>query len=217
MKSYTYLIKHIPTGKVYYGVRFANKVDPTDDLWKIYFTSSIGVKKLIEETGEESFLVEVRRTFDTKEEAVLWETKVLRRCKVLQDDRWLNANIAGYIFPSEEIRKKMSVAQRNRVTSEETKKKLSEVQKGSKRPWAIQNLPKDVSGDNNGMYGKQHSDITKQRISKANKGRDPWNKGKTGLQVAHNKGKKMSEEQKAKLSAARRAYCERRKSEKEQA
>lgn len=216
MKPYTYLIKHNPTGKVYYGVRIANKVDPVEDLWKIYFTSSVGVKKLIEETGKDSFEIEVRRIFETKDEAVSWETKVLRRCKVLQDDRWINANIAGYIFPTEEIRKKMSAAQRNRVTSEETKKKLSEVQKGSKRPWSIQNLPTDVSGENNGMYGKQHSDKTKQLISEANKGRTPWNKGKTGLQVAHNKGKKMSAEQKAKLSAARRAYCERRKLEKEQ-
>ena len=41
MKPYTYLIKHRPTGKVYYGFRSANKVDPEQDLWQHYFTSSI--------------------------------------------------------------------------------------------------------------------------------------------------------------------------------
>jgi hypothetical protein len=102
MKPYTYLIKHRPTDKVYYGFRAANKVDPQQDLWKQYFTSSPRVQQLIEETGADSFDVEVRKVFETKEQASAWETRVLRKCKVLQDDRWINQNIAGYIVPTEE-------------------------------------------------------------------------------------------------------------------
>ena len=169
MKAYTYLIKHRPTGKVYYGFRSANTVDPEQDLWKQYFTSSKRVQQLIEGTGIDSFDIEIRRTFDTQEQATEWETKVLRRCKVLTDDRWLNQNIAGYIVPTEESRQKISEFHKDKPKTEEHKKKLSQVQQGSKRPWAKENLPKDVTGSNNPMYGKQHSDETKRKISEANK------------------------------------------------
>jgi hypothetical protein len=164
MKPYTYLIKHRPSGKVYYGYRSANRVDPLDDLWKQYFTSSPGVQKLIEETGADSFDTEIRRVFETKEQASSWETRVLQRCKVLQDDRWLNQNIAGYIVPTEESRKKISDYHKDKPKSKEHKQNLSKSQKGSKRPWSNQNLPKDTKGKNNGMYGKSHSEETKAKI-----------------------------------------------------
>ena len=169
MKPYTYLIKHKPTGLVYYGFRSANKVDPEQDLWNKYFTSSTKVKLLLEETGADSFDVEIRKTFDTQEQAVEWETKVLRRCKVLEDDRWVNQNIAGYVIPTEESNKKISDYWKGKPKSEEQKLKIKHGNQGQKRPWAKDNLPKDVSGANNGMYGKQHSDNTKRKISEANK------------------------------------------------
>lgn len=34
-----------------------------------------------------------------------------------------------------------------------------------------------VSGENNGMYGRQHSPDTKMKISKRLTGKRPWNKG----------------------------------------
>ena len=43
MKPYTYLIKHRPTGQVYYGVRSANKVNPQEDL-AFYFNTYIEPK-----------------------------------------------------------------------------------------------------------------------------------------------------------------------------
>ena len=165
MKPYTYLIKHRPTGKVYYGFRSANKVDPDQDLWKYYFTSSLKVQQLIQETGADSFDVEVRRIFKTKEQAILWETRVLRRCNVLNDDRWINQNIAGYIAPTEESRKKISNFHKDKPKSDEHKHNLSKSQKGSTRPWSVNNLPKDSGGENNGMFGKKHSEETKAKIS----------------------------------------------------
>ena len=46
-----------------------------------------------------------------------------------------------------------------------------------------------LSGDNNHFYGKTHSEETKEKISKSNKGKIAWNKGKP-----------LSEETKEKIS-----------------
>lgn len=201
MKPYTYLIKHRPSGKVYYGFRAANKVDPHEDLWQHYFTSSPGVKQLIEKTGQESFDIEVRRVFDTKEQAIAWETQVLRRCKVLHDDRWINQNVAGYIVPTEESRKKISDYHKDKPKTEEHRKHLSESHKGKPKQSTIyqsqeyrQKMSLLKSGSNNGMYGKGCTEERARKISDANKGKIPINKGVP-----------MTEEQKAKIRATKAA------------
>lgn len=198
MKPYTYLIKHRPTGKVYYGFRAANKVDPQEDLWKHYFTSSPGVQKLIEETGADSFDVEVRKVFETKEQAVAWETRVLRRCKVLHDNRWLNQNVAGYIVPTEESRKKISEYHKNKPKSDEHKEKIRLGNLGKKKPPRGKEyrelMSKLKSGENNPMYGKGCTPERAAKIGAANKGKVPANKGVP-----------MSEEQKAKIRATKLA------------
>jgi hypothetical protein len=199
MKPYTYLIKHKPTNRVYYGMRAANKADPEQDLWQHYFTSSPKVQQLIKETGPDSFDIEVRRVFETKEQAVVWETRVLRRCKVLHDDRWINQNVAGYIIPTEESRKKISDYHKDKPKTDEHKKNLSESQKGkpkinskNKTSEYRSLMSRLKSGTGNGRYGKEVTEETRRRISDAKKGK----------QVAHNKGKPMSAEQKQKLRDA---------------
>jgi len=127
------------------------------------------VQRLIEETGADSFDVEVRKIFETKEQAIAWETRVLRRCKVLHDDRWINQNVAGYIVPTEESNKKISDYHKDKPKSELHKQNLSKSQKGSKRGWSKQNLPKDTKGENNGMFGKHHSEEAKKKIGEKNK------------------------------------------------
>jgi hypothetical protein len=198
MKPYTYLIKHRPTGQVYYGVRSANKVDPYEDLWNKYYTSSPKVQKLIEETGKESFDVEVRKVFETKEQAVAWETKVLRRCKVLHDNRWINQNVAGYIIPTEESNKKISDFHKDKPKSEEHKEKIRQGNIGKKKPPRTDEyralMSKLKSGANNPMYGKGCTPERAANISAAKKGKP-----------AHNKNVPMSEEQKEKIRATKLA------------
>lgn len=202
MKPYTYLIRHRPTSKVYYGFRCANKVEAHEDLWKHYFTSSPGVQKLIEETGTDSFDTEIRRVFETKKQAVSWETRVLHRCKVLHDDRWLNQNVAGYIVPTKDSRKKISEYHRDKPKTDEHKQNLSKSQKGKSKSNSKNQTPEYralmstlKSGIGNGRYGKEVTEETRRRISEAKKGR----------QVAHNKGVPMSEEQKALIRATKAA------------
>ena len=64
---FTYLLKHIPTNKYYYGVRYRKGCHPKD-LWKTYFTSSKKVKSLIKKYGKKSFIFEIRKTFKTQEQ-----------------------------------------------------------------------------------------------------------------------------------------------------
>ena len=195
MKPYTYLIRHRPTGKVYYGYRSANKVEPVDDLWKHYFTSSPGVKQLIESTGIESFDVEIRRVFETKEQASNWESKVLRRCKVLHNDRWINQNVAGYVVPTEESNKKISNYWKGKPKSKEQieKIRLSNIGKNKGKTATREHRQKNSEahkGEKNGRYGKEVAKETRRKISESNRGRTPSNKGKP-----------MSEEQKDKIRA----------------
>jgi hypothetical protein len=44
---YTYILQFKETGHLYYGVRIANKVNPVNDLWVNYFSSSHIIKELI--------------------------------------------------------------------------------------------------------------------------------------------------------------------------
>lgn len=86
---YTYLITHISTGLKYYGVRYAKNSQP-DDLWTTYFTSSRQIKRMIAESGKEAFVAEVRKIFDTAEQAIAWETRVLIRLRIPYNKRYIN-------------------------------------------------------------------------------------------------------------------------------
>ena len=178
MKPYTYIIKHKPTGRVYYGYRGANKLEAHKDLWNKYYTSSPTVKSLIKHHGVDSFETEVRKIFETTEQASAWERKVLTRMRVLESGKWINANISGYRAPSEVGRKRISETHTGKAKTQEHKDKISKALKGRKNPTARQNLPADTKGKNNGMYGKTHSEETLIKMRKALKGRVPWNKGR---------------------------------------
>lgn len=121
---YTYLIGWSKHDLWYYGVRFANTRLPEDDLWKKYFTSSFSVKTARKTLGEPD-VIEVRKLHKDPQTALLWESRVLKKMKVLQDDRWLNANIGGKEFANIEGRK----------ISEEARRKIGLARK---RWWAAQ-------------------------------------------------------------------------------
>lgn len=90
MIPYTYLIGWSKENIWYYGVRYSYNCNP-NDLWKSYFTSSKHVKKFRKEYGEPD-IIQVRRIFNSKESAIQWEHKVLRRMKVALSENWLNKN-----------------------------------------------------------------------------------------------------------------------------
>lgn len=94
---YCYLIGWTSLNKWYYGVRFAKNCHPSD-FWVSYFTSSKHVKQLRAEHGEPD-IIEIRKTFKEKSNALIWEHKVLRRLQANKDTKFLNISIglgAGY-------------------------------------------------------------------------------------------------------------------------
>jgi hypothetical protein len=91
-QPYTYLIGWSTQQKYYYGVRYAIDCNPTD-LWAKYFTSSPTVKAMRLIYGEPD-VRQIRKIFTDKQAARLWETKVLRRMKVIRREEFLNNNDA---------------------------------------------------------------------------------------------------------------------------
>jgi NUMOD3 motif len=148
---YTYHIAWSNINKHYYGVRYAKGCNPKD-LWVSYFTSSKLVTKHRKKYGEPD-IIEIRRTFDNSHKAIIWESKVLRRLKVLKNDKWLNANIGGdqYII---------------RKHSPETIKKMSE-NNASKRPEVRRAIAMRQTGVHNSFYGKKHTSESNEKRKKA--------------------------------------------------
>lgn len=100
-QPYTYLIGWSTLNTWYYGLRFGKNCNPKE-LWKTYFTSSWRVTQFREYNGEPD-IVEIRKTFNNKEKAGIWEHKVLRRMKVIKDTKWLNKTNNIAIINDEEM------------------------------------------------------------------------------------------------------------------
>ena len=86
---YTYLLRCIPENCFYYGVRFAKNCSPSD-FWKTYFTSSKTIKEKIKLYGPDAFDFEIRKTFENKDKAIIWENKVLKRLDVVRKQNFYN-------------------------------------------------------------------------------------------------------------------------------
>lgn len=103
---YTYYVVHIDTGLQYYGVRWGNvaiDVAPINDLGTVYFTSA--GKNRFHWFREEfkrdpsSFRYRVHKTFDTRDEALNYETQFISH--ILHRPDWINQ---GYQMCSAQFR-----------------------------------------------------------------------------------------------------------------
>jgi hypothetical protein len=146
---FTYLIKHIPTDKYYYGVRFKKNCNP-NDLWTKYFTSSKKVKSLIKKYSKESFVFEIRKIFKTSQQAINWEHKVLKRLKVIYRDDFLNLSDNKSINP----------------------KFLSKINKGKNNPWYNQKHTKEsIEKIRISSLNRRHTKESIEKIRLANIGK----------------------------------------------
>lgn len=197
-QPYTYLIKHLPTGKVYYGLRYSKTSNPAD-LWKTYFTSSKDVHKLIKEYGKESFVTEIRQTFDSPEKAIKWELTVLRRMKVLSREDFINRSIPGTTLRftlSEETKEKMRKPKPQGFSESLKGNKRATVNKGvPKTKEHAENISKGKKGKNFGRVGelaprygtkKSPEEIEKMKTTKQQQKRKWMNNGESSAFVCEN-------------------------------
>lgn len=91
---YTYHIGWSQTNKHYYGVR-GTLLNPIDDLWIKYFTSSKYVREYRKEYGEPD-IIEIRKLFIDRVSALEWEHKVLVRMHTKISSDWLNRYDGSY-------------------------------------------------------------------------------------------------------------------------
>lgn len=184
---YCYLIGWSGHKKYYYGVRWARGYDPSD-LMVRYFTSSKLVHKMIKRHGHPD-VIDVRKVFATKEEAIRHEHTVLRRLKVIHREDFLNQTDNKSIVMSEEVSKQRIEAVKIRyeaMSSEERRLKYgrrwtdeervarSASQKG-KRWWTngITSV-KSFESPGTGWVQGRHSTITdegRQKLSEKGKNR----------------------------------------------
>ena len=150
---FVYLLKFKPTGQLYYGSRTKKNCQITD-LWTTYFSSSKVIKDLIKEFGKDAFEYEIRKTFETKEEAISYEHRILKRINAKKNPMFLNRNNGGKSFignqygarASDETRQKMSNSALGRVKTPECRHKLAVCRLGKELPEHIRatmRKPKD--------------------------------------------------------------------------
>ena len=178
---YCYLIGWSKFDICYYGSRVANTLEPEEDLWKVYFTSSKRVKDKRKTLGEPD-VIQIRKIFYCKNKCRTWETKVIKRLNLVLKSNWLNQtdNTDKFYHEgkrgcfSEEHKKKLSEAAKNRkqhprlglTHTEESKQKMKQNHRSKK-------------GFVSPMKGKKASEETKLKQSLAKLGTPAWNKGKT--------------------------------------
>lgn len=144
---FTYLIGWSKLDRWYYGSRTARIGNclyesgcHPDDLWKTYYTSSIHVKEFRQKFGEPD-VIQIRKTFQSADECLKWEYRIIKRLKLANDARWLNRGdgFGGYNTSkpkSAKHREKLSAWQtglKRGKCSEKTRKLISERTRGLKR------------------------------------------------------------------------------------
>jgi hypothetical protein len=82
-KPYVYFLYHKPTGLKYIGAEYSKgkKISNPENLFTVYFTSSSLIKTLIKEYGEDSFYIRILKIFETSEETIEYEKRLLELSK----------------------------------------------------------------------------------------------------------------------------------------
>lgn len=151
-KAYTYLVGWTELNKFYYGVRYSRKSNP-ENFWKDYFTSSEYVKEYREKYGEPD-IIQVRKTFDNADDAILWEHKVLTKLLSQNNDnrgKWLN----------------ICVGQGTYSITDECIEKISE----RRRKYLENRTPEQEERDYKSKLKAANSDESKRKISEKAKER----------------------------------------------
>jgi len=172
MIPYVYLIRWTKLNMSYIGVQYRKNAHPKN-LWKTYFTSSKYVKAFRKINNEPDHIEILKEFPDDPISAKKYEVEKLKEFDVLNNkDKWLNRNISGNFYfnylgcvHSEETKRKISNGNKGKKLSEETRRKISEAAK-ARTPMSEETKKK--IGEAN--IGRECSEETRKKLSEAHKG-----------------------------------------------
>ena len=159
MSHYTYMVTNNINGKVYVGSHSwsGEGIDPN------YYGSGTAITRAVKKYGKENFQVEVLYYYETAEECRADEERILTEYNVRDCPYSYNCKNSAVGFTSEdmtdEIRQKISQANKGKTISEEHRKKLSQAHKGKTKS---EEHRKKLSQT---LKGRIISDATRQKIS----------------------------------------------------
>ena len=212
-QPYTYLIGWKDQQKYYYGVRYAKNCFP-GDFWIKYFTSSPAVTAMRVEHGDPD-IIQIRKTFSTKEQARRWETRVLTRMNVVIREDFLNKNDApappiNDRAMTAETKEKIGSANRGKPKSESHKQKIREAR--ARQVNTRKGIPTSEEGKQKIKEARAKqitTDETRRKMSESRSGEKHWTYGKPRPEETKQKireanlGKVLSEKTKQKMRGPR--------------
>lgn len=170
MIGFIYKTTCLTNGKIYIGKHEGDENDG-------YLGSGTVFEFALKKYGKENFKREILRRCKTLHELRIWEYVYIK--KYHSQDKNIGYNIADGDVNTSEY---------NPAKLPEVKEKI---RKATKKRMSI--------SENNPMYGKHFSEETKKKMSDSQKGEKSWMWGRRG-KLCHNFGRKLTTEQKEKLS-----------------
>lgn len=172
MNHYTYKITYT-TGKMYIGVRTC-KCEPKDDVNYLGSSKHIPNNLVLSK--------EILNTFNTRKEALNDEIRLHNLYDIANNEMFYNKakqTSIGFdttgIKLSDEHKLKCSISLKNRVFTDEHKQKIALASTGRKK--SKEEIDK-IKLSHVGIPKGPKSEETKLKLSIANKGKEPWSKGK---------------------------------------
>ena len=182
---YVYITTNLINGKQYVGDHTIN-----DKEKGYYIGSGDYFIKAVKKYGENNFMKIILEWFENRKEASLSQEKYIKQYNTLKPNGYNISPTGGVGMQgchSDETKKQIALSvskkMKGRIFSDEHKKRLSIAAKLR-------------TGEKNSMFGKLHSEYSKEKNRQSNLGKISWNKG---LFFSEDSKKKMSESHKGKI------------------
>jgi hypothetical protein len=164
--AYVYLVTNKLTGQFYYGYRYRNQtlgINPENDLWITYFTSSNRIKNDIKKYSKEVFVANI--IYRNSDSVKCWQQE-----QIIIRQNWGNSLLLNGKYHDPD-NPEIEIYRRVNLLSESTRQKMSIASKG--RPKATEHKKK-IALANTGNVGSAQK---RAKLSAARKGKPPANKG----------------------------------------
>ena len=190
MSNYVYVIVNKINLKLYFGSHSwdGEGLDPD------YYGSGKIIKQAVKKYGKDNFIVYPIKFFDNVDECRQAEEELLTKYNIANNIYCYNLKNSAIGFTSEDVKGKPK--------SEEHKKKISQAKKGEKHPMYGKNHTEDSKRKiSESLKGLKRSEDTKRKVSESIKGEKHPLYGKRGKD-SPNYGKHRTEESRRKISQA---------------